>query len=183
MPNSQLATDGMTGLGSGRFFGKYRGTVIDNVDPLQTGRIMAMVPDISGVVPTSWAMPCLPWGGIQNGVFCVPPIGAGVWIEFEQGDPDYPVWTGCYWGSVAEVPAAALLSPPPIPAITLQTVGQNSVAISDLPGPTGGIMIKSTTGATITVNETGIIIQNGQGASIAMVGPSVTVNNGALVVV
>jgi uncharacterized protein involved in type VI secretion and phage assembly len=183
LPDSQLATDSITGLGSGRFFGKYRGTVINNVDPLQIGRIMAMVPDVSGVVPTSWAMPCLPWGGIQNGVFCVPPIGAGVWIEFEQGDPDYPVWTGCFWGSAAEVPAAALLSPPPIPAITLQTVGQNSLSISDLPGPTGGIMIKSTTGATITINEIGIIIQNGQGASIALAGPSVTINDGALVVV
>jgi uncharacterized protein involved in type VI secretion and phage assembly len=173
----------MTGLGSGRYFGKYRGTVLDNVDPLQIGRILAIVPDISGTLPSSWAMPCLPWGGVENGLFCVPPIGAGVWIEFEQGDPDYPVWTGCFWGSAAEVPAAALLSPPPIPAITLQTVGQNSLAISDLPGPTGGIVIKSTTGATITVNETGIVIQNGQGASIAMVGPSVTINDGALVVV
>ncbi|WP_267221369.1 phage baseplate assembly protein V [Dyella silvae] len=174
---------GMPALGSGRYYGKYRGTVINNVDPMQIGRIMAMVPDVSGFLPTSWAMPCLPWGGIQTGVFCVPIIGAGVWIEFEQGDPDYPIWTGCYWGSAAEVPAAALLSPPPVPAITMQTPLQNSLSISDLPGPTGGIMIKSMTGATITVNETGIIIQNGQGASIAMVGPSVTINEGALVVI
>jgi hypothetical protein len=174
---------GMTALGSGRYYGKYRGTVINNVDPMQIGRIMAMVPDVSGFLPTSWAMPCLPWGGIQTGAFCVPIIGAGVWIEFEQGDPDYPIWSGCYWGSAAEVPAAALLSPPPVPAITMQTPLQNSLSISDLPGPTGGIMIKSMTGATITVNETGIIIQNGQGASIAMVGPSVTINEGALVVI
>jgi hypothetical protein len=54
--------------------------------------------------------------------------------------------------------------------------------ISDLPGPTGGIMLKSTTGASIIVNDTGIYIQNGKGASIVMVGPSVTVNTGALVV-
>lgn len=174
---------GMTALGSGRFYGKYRGTVLNNIDPMQIGRIMALVPDVSGFLPSSWAMPCLPWGGIQTGVFCVPIIGAGVWIEFEQGDPDYPIWTGCYWGSAAEVPAAALLSPPPVPAITMQTPLQNSLSISDLPGPTGGIMIKSMTGATITVNETGIIIQNGQGASIAMVGPSVTINEGALVVI
>jgi uncharacterized protein involved in type VI secretion and phage assembly len=175
--------DSLPQLGSGRFYGKYRGTVLDNVDPEMRGRILAIVPDVSGPLPTSWALPCLPWGGIQTGVFCVPPIGAGVWIEFEQGDPDYPIWTGCYFGSAAEVPAAALLYPPPVPAITLQTPLQNSLTVSDLPGPTGGIMIKSTTGATITINEMGIILQNGQGASIVMAGPSVVINEGAMTVI
>jgi uncharacterized protein involved in type VI secretion and phage assembly len=112
----------------------------------------------------------------------VPPIGANVWIEFEQGDPDYPIWVGCFWGTAAEVPALALLSPPAVPAITFQTMLQNGITISDVPGPTGGIMIKSTTGATLIVNDTGIYIQNGKGASIIMVGPTVTVNAGALVV-
>ena len=44
-------------------------------------------------------------------------------------------------------------------------------------------MLKSATGATIIVNDTGIYIQNGKGASIVMTGPTVTVNQGALVVV
>ena len=182
MSEHKNATDRMTSLGSGRYFGKYRGTVVENADPMMIGRLLAIVPDVSNTIPTSWAMPCLPWGGMQTGLFCVPPLGAGVWIEFEQGDPDYPIWTGCFYGSPAEVPAAALLAPPPIPAITIQTPLQNSLSVSDLPGPTGGIMIKSMTGATITVNETGIIIQNGQGASIVMAGPTVTINEGALVV-
>jgi hypothetical protein len=65
----------------------------------------------------------------------------------------------------------------------LQSTLQNSIVISDLPGPTGGIMLKSTTGATIIVNDTGIYIQNGKGASLVMAGPTVTINNGALVVV
>ena len=77
-----------------KFYGKYRGTVISNEDPLQIGRIMALVPDVSNVMPTSWAMPCLPAVGIQYGICVLPPLGAGVWIEFEQGDPDYPIWTG-----------------------------------------------------------------------------------------
>lgn len=169
--------------GGEKFYGKFRGVVLNNVDPMQIGRLQVIVPDVSTVLPTSWAMPCLPVGGIQMGLFTVPPPGAGVWIEFEQGDPDYPIWAGCYWGSAAEVPAAALLYPPPVPAITLQTPLQNSITVSDLPPPTGGIMIKSTTGATITVNDAGITIQNGQGASIVMAGPSVTINAGALVVV
>ena len=166
-----------------KFYGKYRGTVTVNVDPEQRGRIMAMVPDVLGVIPSSWAMPCFPIAGKQQGTYFIPQIGAGVWIEFENGDPSYPIWTGCFWGAVAEVPALALAGNPASPNIVLQTSLQNAVVISDLPGPTGGIMLKSTTGASIIVNDTGIYIQNGKGASIVMTGPTVTVNNGALVVV
>jgi len=64
----------------------------------------------------------------------------------------------------------------------LQTMGQNTIAISDLPGPTGGIMLKSMAGAMILINELGITIQNGQGAMLTLTGPAVTVNQGALVI-
>lgn len=166
-----------------KFLGKYRGTVVNNVDPEQRGRIQVMVPDVSNVMVSSWALPCAPVGGMQTGMFAVPPIGAGVWVEFEQGDPDYPIWTGCFWGSAAEVPAMAKTVPPAVSGITLQTILQNGIVISDVPGPTGGIMLKSTTGASIIVNDTGIYIQNGKGASIVMTGPTVTINQGALVII
>ena len=169
--------------GRKKYYGKYRGTVINNVDPMQIGRIQAMVPDVSALIPTSWAMPCVPIAGKQMGTFFVPQIGAGVWIEFEQGNPDYPVWVGGYWGIVAEVPVLALAGIPASPNIVLQTAAQNTIVVSDLPGPTGGIMLKSTTGATIIVNDTGIYIQNGKGASLIMAGPTVTINNGALVII
>lgn len=168
---------------SKKFYGKYRGTVINNIDPMLIGRIQVMVPDVSSFIPTSWAMPCVPVAGIQNGMYAVPIIGSGVWVEFEQGDPDYPIWAGCFWGSAAEVPAMARLAPPVLSSFTIQTALQNGVLISDVPGPTGGIMLKSTTGATIIVNDTGIYIQNGKGASIIMVGPSVTINQGAMVII
>lgn len=166
-----------------KYYGKYRGTVVNNVDPLQIGRLLVMVPDVLNINLSSWAMPCLPVGGIQMGFFSVPLIGAGVWIEFEQGDPDYPIWTGCFYGSMAEVPAMAKLVPPAVPGITMQTVLQNGIVISDVPGPTGGIVLKSTTGATLIVNDTGIYIQNGKGASIVMVGPTTTINQGALTII
>lgn len=168
---------------SQHFLGKFRGVVINNVDPMQLGRIQVIVPDVSTFVPTSWAMPCVPVAGMQMGIATVPPIGAGVWIEFEQGDPDYPIWVGCYWGSAAEVPVLSHATPPGVPAVTIQTVLQNGVVVSDLPGPTGGIMLKSALGATLIVNDTGIYIQNGKGASITLIGPAVTVNAGALTVV
>ena len=165
------------------FYGKYRGTVVTNVDPMQIGRIQVIVPDVSSLIPTTWAMPCFPIAGKQMGAYVIPQVGAGVWVEFEQGDPDYPVWTGCYYGTVAEVPALALAGNPASPNIVLQSTAQNSIVISDLPGPTGGIMLKSTTGATIIVNDTGIYIQNGKGASIILTGPTVNINAGALTVV
>jgi uncharacterized protein involved in type VI secretion and phage assembly len=174
----------MSAINAGKkFYGIYRATVINNVDPMQIGRVQVICPDVSNIIPTSWAMPCVPIAGKQSGTFVVPQIGAGVWVQFEQGDPDYPVWTGGFWGIAAEVPALALAGVPGDPNIVLQSTLQNSIVISDLPGPTGGIMLKSTTGATIIVNDTGIYIQNGKGASLVMVGPTVTINNGALVVV
>jgi uncharacterized protein involved in type VI secretion and phage assembly len=165
------------------FYGKYRGLVIDNVDPMQMGRLMVQVPDVSNVLPSTWAMPCVPFAGIQSGFFAVPDIGSGVWVEFEQGDPDYPIWVGCYWATAADVPALALAAPPALQQVVIQTTGQNTFLLSDVPGPTGGILLKSASGALISITDTGITISNGQGASIVMTGPAVTVNEGAMEVI
>ena len=75
------------------------------------------------------------------------------------------------------------MPPPPGGSnFVIQTAGQNTLMLSDVPGPTGGILLKSTSGALISINEVGITISNGQGATIMMNGPTVTVNQGALVV-
>jgi uncharacterized protein involved in type VI secretion and phage assembly len=163
-----------------KHLGKFRGTVINNIDPMQMGRLMVQVPDVCNVLPSTWAMPCLPFGGIQSGMFVAPAIGSGVWIEFEQGDIDYPVWVGCFWGSAAEVPALGLAGPPGLQQMVIQTTLQNTLLISDAPGPVGGILLKSASGALISISEIGITISNGQGASIVMTGPAVTINQGAL---
>ena len=165
-----------------KYYGKYRGTVVNNMDPMQIGRIQVMVPDVSNIIPSTWAMPCLPIAGKLMGAYMIPQIGAGVWVEFEQGDPDYPIWVGGFWGLTAELPTLALAGNPASPSIVFQTNLQNTLVISDLPGPTGGIMLKSTTGASLIVNDTGIYIQNGKGASLIMTGPTVTINSGALVI-
>ncbi|MBO0654496.1 baseplate assembly protein [Streptomyces triculaminicus] len=167
---------------SKRYFGKYRGTVVNDIDPLRTGRLLVQVPDVTGPGPSTWAMPCFPATGAQHGTWMLPTRGAGVWVEYEQGDSHYPIWAGCWYGSVAEVPAMALAAPPGVPHVVLQTVRQNALVISDAPGPAGGILIKSATGALISVNELGITLSNGKGADITMTGRTVTVNQGALVV-
>lgn len=167
----------------GRYYGKYRGVVMNNIDPMQMGRVQVQVPDVMGIGLSSWAMACVPFTGKQSGVYCVPQIGAGVWVEFEQGDPDHPIWVGGFWGSVADVPALALAGLPVSPSIVLQTGNQNTLMISDLPGPTGGILLKTTAGALISINEIGITISNGQGATIMLTGPTVNINAGALTVI
>jgi uncharacterized protein involved in type VI secretion and phage assembly len=168
--------------GSQKFFGKYRGTVVNNIDPNMTGRLTVQVPDVANVLPATWAMPCVPFAGAQSGSYQVPPIGSSVWVEFEQGDSDYPIWSGCFWGSGAEVPPLASAGPPGLQQIVIQSVGQNTLLLSDTPGPTGGILLKSISGASIAINDLGITIDNGMGATITLLGPSVTINNGALMV-
>lgn len=79
-------------------FGKYRGTVTDNEDPKKIGRVKAKVPEVLGDVETGWAYPCLPYAGDGEGLYVVPPVGAGVWVEFEAGNVSKPIWTGCWWG-------------------------------------------------------------------------------------
>lgn len=180
-----------------RYYGKYRGTVVNNIDIVENGgRIIAMVPDVLGLMPSNWALPCVPIAGKQEGTFMIPQIGAKVWIEFEQGDPDYPIWVGGFWGSAAEVPLAALTPTiPPGQNIVLQTTLQHSVILSDatpvpvmapVPAPappgTGGIILRSPTGAMIVVNDAGIFINNGKGASVELIGPSVMINKLALMV-
>ena len=166
------------------YLGKFRGTVVNNVDPMLIGRIMVQVPAVLGPGVSSWAMPCVPSAGINAGILAVPLPGSGVWVEFEQGDPDYPIWVGCFWGLAAEMPVLAQTAPAPTPAITMQTPLKNGMVISDGLGPmgVGGIVLQSATGATIAVNDTGIFITNGKGAQITMVGPTVDINLGALTV-
>jgi len=94
-----------------RYYGKYRGTVTDNNDPLRLGRIQASVPGVVGDVSTGWALPCAPYAGTNAGFFTVPPVGTGVWIEFEAGDVSRPIWTGTWWGT-GEPPLNEQGSPP-----------------------------------------------------------------------
>jgi hypothetical protein len=180
------AQDSAASATAARYYGKYRGLVVENVDPQQIGRVVVQVPDVLGPNPSSWAMPCVPAAGLQAGIFVVPPIGSQVWVEFEQGNRDYPIWTGGFWGTAADVPIFALTpaAVPPGQNIVLQTGGQNMVLVSDAPPSpiTGGIVLKSSGGAMIVVNETGIYISNGQGATITLIGPVVDINNGAQVI-
>ncbi|HHV62130.1 MAG TPA: hypothetical protein GXX51_05770 [Firmicutes bacterium] len=94
-----------------RIFGKYRGFVVDNNDPKKLRRLCVKVPSLFGDEVLEWAWPCEPYGGLgETGFTMVPEVGAGVWIEFEGGDVDYPIWSGCWSGApggTPEVPTEA----------------------------------------------------------------------------
>jgi uncharacterized protein involved in type VI secretion and phage assembly len=79
-----------------KFFGKYRGLVTDNNDSTNRGRVKVQVPAVLNELEV-WAMPCLPYAGNIVGLYTIPEAGAGVWVEFEGGDPSYPIWTGGFW--------------------------------------------------------------------------------------
>jgi uncharacterized protein involved in type VI secretion and phage assembly len=168
-----------------RYCGKYPGTVVNNVDAYGRGRLLVEVVGVLGLAPSCWAEACVPLAGPTGppmGAHFVPPIGAGVWVEFEQGDPGRPIWTGCRWGATSDVPVLARAGLPAAPSIVLQTLGQTQLVLSDAPGPTGGILLATKSGASILINDTGIIINNGKGATLTLVGPTVNVNGGALTV-
>ncbi|MEH0829137.1 MULTISPECIES: phage baseplate assembly protein V [unclassified Micromonospora] len=165
-----------------RFFGKYRATVLNNTDPLMQGRIQVQLGDRYGMFPSTWALPAVPFAAKgMAGVVALPQLGSMVWVEFEAGDPDYPIWTGAFWPDPAGFPALAMAgATPATPNIHLQTSTGVSVTLSDLPAKQ--VQVLTPTGAMLTIGAAGISITNGQGASIVMAGPSVIINGGALVV-
>lgn len=155
-----------------RFVGKFRGKVIENIDPLFQGRILADVPDIPGSL-TNWALPCTPYAGFDVGFYAIPPLGANVWIEFERGDPNYPIWAGCFWGpeDILHVPEPC---PPEIKVFKTEFI---TMILNDLP-EIGGFTLQCMIPAvdvplTMTFNSTGITIDCPE-AVIAMTPASIT---------
>ena len=172
------------------FYGKYRGIVSSNSDPSMLGRVRAKVQDVLGSNESGWALPSVPYAGKELGFFALPPVGASVWIEFEHGDPDYPIWSGCFWAE-GEVPAA-----PATEDIKILKTKLNTLTLSDVQGA-GGITIETTIspGAKCVMNSQGIEISSGSGSikfsaegieisrgsgSIKFSAQGVNINNGAL---
>jgi uncharacterized protein involved in type VI secretion and phage assembly len=168
--------NGDDGTGFQPFWGKYRGLVSDIQDPMGLGRIKARVPDVMGDEESGWALPCCPFGGDGMGLFGLPKVGGLVWIEFEQGNPDYPIWTGSWFGTTAELTDALA---PPYKKTIIKTEGGNKIILDDTPG-VGGITIETSGGQKIVMTSQGIEIDNGSGAKVKLAQAKVDVNNGAL---
>jgi uncharacterized protein involved in type VI secretion and phage assembly len=170
----------------GHFFGKYRGTVSDNSDPSNRGRLKVRVPSVLGDVE-SWAMPCVPYAGDGVGFYSLPETGTGIWVEFEAGDPSYPVWVGCFWGdNELPDPGGASVKIWKTEKVTMridddndelkmQTTSDSIVTLaSDIQSESGG--------AKHTVGSSGVVSELGAG-KVEVTTSSVSVNSGALEVV
>jgi uncharacterized protein involved in type VI secretion and phage assembly len=151
------------------YYGKFRGVVVDNNDPNQLGRLTARVPDIFGDETSGWALPATPYAGDGVGLYLIPPVGASVWVEFEHGDPEYPIWSGCFWAS-GELPAS--------PDVKVLKTTAGTITINDTSG-SAGITIETADGKKIVMDSGGIEITVGQ-AVVKLSGPTVSVNSGAL---
>ncbi len=141
MPDPDL--EAAIGAIAGRYFGKYRGEVVDNADPTSRGRLLVKATSVMGDTEL-WAMPCVPYAGDQVGFFALPPVGAKVWIEFEGGDTDYPIWTGCFWtdGQIPTGDAEPHIAFFKTDGVTIRVDGQS-----------GSVDIETSGGAKITMSS------------------------------
>ncbi len=152
-----------------RFYGKYRGIVTD-VDAA-TMRIKATVPAVLGDVDTGWCMPCVPYAGPSVGFAFLPEVGSGIWIEFEGGDVSYPIWVGGYWRD-GEYPADAAAD-----VKVIVTAAPHEIKLDD---NQGSITITDPNDNTVTLDSSGITLDNGGSMTIAISSSSVSVNDGDL---
>jgi uncharacterized protein involved in type VI secretion and phage assembly len=156
------------------FFGKYRGVVIDNRDPWKQGRLQVSVQDVYGDEERDhWALPCVPFAGKGVGFFMLPPKEALVWVEFENGDREYPIWSGCYW---AEGEAPTQEANPEKKVIKTDAV---TITLDESTGK-NSITIETKEGMKIIMDMKGIEINDGKGGTIKLTGTKVSINDGAL---
>lgn len=156
-----------------RFYGKYRGLVVDNADPERLGRMRLRVPSVLGnEVVTGWALPCAPYGGMRDqGFLFVPEIGAGVWVEFEEGDLEFPIWVGTFWsrpGGESELPRPdGDVQDPPTQKI-IKTVKGHTIQLEDAEGEEK-IVIRHKDDSYVSIDKNGsVIIGNKNGSTIVL---------------
>ena len=169
-----------------KFYGKYRGIVTNIDDPQKRGRIRARVAAVDD--ETGWALPCLPFAGKLVGMLALPLLSSAVWIEFENGDLDYPIWSGCFWGDESEVPAPDKQpdnAQSPYQKFIIQTPGGHSLVIDDDPN-SGGITLQLKSGQKLVLSPQGVQLLGGSGATDAKIelkGNKVALNGDGLEVI
>jgi uncharacterized protein involved in type VI secretion and phage assembly len=166
------------------YYGKYRGEVLANNDEDKRGRLKVKIKGFynekDGVLP--WALPCVPYAGKGVGLFLIPPIGANVWIEFENGDPSCPIWTGCFWSDpLKDSVDIKIEAPEQKPEMKVLKTDIGTIAINDAQKSiTIEAKIEDKQTIKIEMKASEIEIINGAGASIKLEGNTVSINNDGL---
>lgn len=139
-----------------KYYGKYRGFVVNREDPLQKGRLKLKVPAVLGDEESGWALPCFPCGGVDgSGWNAVPELDAQVWVEFEGGDISLPIWTGTFFGDNDALPAEMLASYPQVQAI--KTAAGHLIELNDTEGEEQ-IVLKHCAGQHLHMDKDGNVI-------------------------
>jgi uncharacterized protein involved in type VI secretion and phage assembly len=181
-----------------RFFGKYRGKVVSNKDPSHLGRVQVEVPAIFGDRRDSWALPATPYAGPDVGFFMLPPVGANIWVEFEGGDPDYPIWAGCFWGA-NELPKNAQVEDPVkvqvfrVQGITMtwSNLGDNKGVTLEVESPVverklkmvfnaDGIELNNKDETTIKIKADQIELKNKANSTVTITADTITLKESAI---
>ena len=176
-------TDELLSWTQSHYFGKYRGIATDNQDPAQLGRVKVQVPAVLGEVEV-WAMPCVPYAGDGVGIYFIPEAGTGVWVEFEGGELNSPIWSGCFWGD-GQVPGRCG------PAVKVLRTAAGELRIDDegsevkLEQLDGALMTLTSDlvaeggQATLKLEVSSASIESGS-AKVELSGGAVSLNNNAL---
>jgi hypothetical protein len=151
-----------------QFFGKYRGKVVNNLDPDNLGRVKVIVPAVLGAEVERWAMPCVPYAGPGVGLLLIPPVSASVWVEFEGGDAAKPIWTGCFWEAehgLSDTPAKKVLKTEQITLVidddSPDGDGSVTLALGSLGVPSTSIRIDESIKLSVQSNTSRVEISPG----------------------
>ena len=153
------------------YFGKYRGKVANNIDPMQKGRLQVEVPAVYGTNRLNWALPCVPFAGKGHGFYMIPDIGTNIWVEFEGGNIDAPIWAGCFWGD-GDCPGQ-------LPQVKIIKTQAATITLDEV-NAASPVVIETPSGNRITITAQGITLESAAGAKVELTGPQVKINNGAL---
>lgn len=92
----------------GLYYGAYEGIVVDNDDKDTRGRLKVKCPAVWGNVPhETWAKPRGMFSGKKIGFYALPQVNDVVWITFQGGKPNFPMWEYGWFLKDQTVPGAA----------------------------------------------------------------------------
>jgi uncharacterized protein involved in type VI secretion and phage assembly len=173
-----------------RFYGKYRGTVVDNQDPAKLGRLKLNVPSVLGSdVVTGWATPCTPFGGAAGqGFLFIPDVGAGVWTEFEEGDLEFPIWAGSFWSQPngdteltkpnkgTDGSEESSVQDPPTSKI-IKTAKGHTLQFEDADGSEMILVREGVKGHFLTMDKNGITVKDANANTIQFTSSGITIED------